>query len=143
MPIVEFSNLNKHGNIRTRRFWQEKSSLGINPNKFGSYIEFRLFKYKYVNRLPPSFTTIKNKRYVMPGWQEVIHGTTLEDIDWIKPKVKRAEIFEYTSKSSSSDKVYTTKEHVATDGSRKYSCSCPGAWRAKDRRCTHIISLEK
>ena len=27
MPIVEFSNLNKYGNIRTRRFYKEKSKL--------------------------------------------------------------------------------------------------------------------
>ena len=34
MPIVEFSNLNKYGNLRTRRFYQEKSNLSINNYQY-------------------------------------------------------------------------------------------------------------
>ena len=45
----------------------------------------------------------------MPTWQEVLPETELSDIKWIKPKVKRAEVFEHKFKSSSNDKVYTTK----------------------------------
>ena len=41
MPIVEFSNLNKYGNLRTRRFYQEKSNFGINPKGLGPSISFR------------------------------------------------------------------------------------------------------
>ena len=38
MPIVEFSNLNKQGNLRTRRFWQDKSNLSIDPRGLGPSI---------------------------------------------------------------------------------------------------------
>ena len=143
MPIVEFSNLNKHGNIRTRRFWQEKSNLSINPKGLGPSIFFRLFKYDHTDRLPPSLMTLGGKTYIMPGWQEVLPQTRLSDINWIKPKVKRAEVFEHKFESSSSNKVYTAKAYVAVDGSRKYTCNCPGTYRAKDRRCKHIKSIEK
>jgi hypothetical protein len=143
MAIVEFSNYNKHGNVRTRRYYQEKSNLSINPKGLGSYIGFKLFKYEHKNQYPPSLTTLGGKTYIMPGWQEVLPQTRLEDINWVKPKVKRAEVIEHKFKSSSNDKIYTTKEHVSADGTRKYSCSCPGSWRAFDRRCKHIKSIEK
>ena len=143
MPIVEFSNLNKHGNFRTRRFWQEKSSLGVNPKGLGPAIFFKLFKYDCESPHPPSITHIGGKTYIMPGWQEVLPQTRLQDINWIKPKVKRAEVFEHKFKSSSNDKVYTTKEHVSVDGSRKYTCNCPGSWMAKDKNkgCKHQQQL--
>lgn len=143
MPIVEFSNLNKHGNLRTRRFWQEKSNLNINPKGLGPTIFFRLFKYDCVSPYPPSIANIGGKKYIMPGWQEVLPETRLEDINWIKPKAKRAEVIEHKFESSSSNKLYTAKEYVSTDGSRKYTCNCPGTWRAKDRRCKHIKNIEK
>jgi hypothetical protein len=143
MPIVEFSNLNKYDNIRTRRFYQNKSNLNINPSKLGSYVGFKLFKYTHTHFLPPSLTTINGKRYIMPLWQEVLHGTTLKDINWIKPKIKRAEIIEHKFNSSSSNKIYITKEYVAVDGSRKYVCNCFGAIRAFDKRCIHIKNIEK
>jgi hypothetical protein len=143
MPIVEFSNLNKHGNLRTRRFWQEKSSLGVNPKGLGPSIFFKLFKYDHIDRYPPSILTLGEKTYLMPGWQEVLPQTRLQDINWIKPKTKHAEVIEHKFKSSSNNKVYITKEHVSVDGSRKYTCNCMGYFRARDGRCLHIKSIEK
>tara|TARA_R100000544_G_C2209527_1_gene51128 strand:- start:133 stop:600 length:468 start_codon:yes stop_codon:yes gene_type:complete len=143
MPIVEFSNLNKHGNIRTRRFWQEKSNLSIDPSGFGPSIMFKLFKYDHKDRISPSIFTVGGKTYIMPGWQECLPETRLEDVNWIKPKVKRAEVSEHKFKSSSNDKIYTTKEHVSVDGVRKYTCNCPGSWMAKDKSkgCKHQQQL--
>ena len=143
MPIVEFSNLNKHGNIRTRRFWKEKSNLSINPSGFGSFVSYRLFKYNYEGPTPPGIITVSGKTYIVPSWEEVLPQTRLQDINWIKPKIKRAEVFEHKFKSSSNDKVYTTKEHVSVDGSRKYTCNCPGSWMAKDKSkgCKHQQQL--
>ena len=92
---------------------------------------------------PQVLANIGGKKYLLPTWQEVLPETELSDINWVKPKVKRAEVIEHKFKSSSNDKVYTTKEHVSVDGIRKYSCNCPGTWRAKDRRCKHIKSIEK
>ena len=88
MPIVEFSNLNKYGNLRTRRFYQEKSNLNINPKGFGSFVAFKLFKYNYEHHMSPSLANIGGKRYIVPTWQEVLPETTLGDINWIKPKLK-------------------------------------------------------
>ena len=143
--LYEFSNLNKHGNIRTRVIsWPKGKAFGVNPKGFGNFIAVKVFKYKYTQKInPPSLATIGGKKYLLPTWQEVLPETELSDIKWIKPKVKRAEVFEHKFESSSNDKVYTTKEHVSVDGSRKYTCNCPGTWRAKDRRCKHIKSIEK
>ena len=88
MPIVEFSNLNKYGNLRTRRFYQEKSNLNINPKGFGSFVAFKLFKYDYEHHMSPSLANIGGKKYIVPIWQEVLPETTLDDINWIKPKLK-------------------------------------------------------
>ena len=142
--LYEFSNLNKHGNIRTRVIsWPKGKAFGVNPKGFGNFIAVKVFKYKYTQKInPPSLATIGGKKYLLPTWQEVLPETELSDIKWIKPKVKRAEVFEHKFESSSNDKVYTTKEYVAVDGSRKYNCSCPGSWRAKDRRCKHIKNIE-
>ena len=143
--LYEFSNLNKHGNIRTRVIsWPKGKAFGVNPKGFGNFIVVKVFKYKYTQKInPPSLATIGGKKYLLPTWQEVLPETELSDIKWIKPKVKRSEVFEHKFESSSNDKVYTTKEHVSVDGTRKYSCNCPGTWRAKDRRCKHIKSIEK
>ena len=111
MPIVEFSNLNKHGNIRTRRFWKEKSNLSINPSGFGPFVSYRLFKYNYTHPFtPPGLVNLGGKRYIVPTWQEVLPETRLEDINWVKPKVKKQvkkETVIVINKSSSSDKEYT------------------------------------
>ena len=143
--LYEFSNYNKHGNIRTRIIpWPTGKAFGINPKGLGGYIGVSVFKYEYTHELnPPGLMTLGDKKYIMPGWQEVLPETELSDIKWIKPKVKRAEVFEHKFKSSSNDKVYTTKEHVSVDGSRKYTCNCPGSWMAKDKSkgCKHQQQL--
>tara|TARA_R110002167_G_scaffold2537_6_gene12772 strand:- start:520 stop:969 length:450 start_codon:yes stop_codon:yes gene_type:complete len=141
MPIVEFSNLNKHGNIRTRRFYQEKSNLSINPDGFGPFIAYRLFKYDIECSLPPSIAKINDKTYLMPAWQEVIEGTTLNDINWIKPKpkkqpAKQKPIIE-TNVSGSGLGEYTTK-HYPESG--KFHCTCPGYWRSSGN-CKHVKEL--
>ncbi|MDB4549370.1 hypothetical protein N9Z86_00450 [bacterium] len=143
MPIVEFSNLNKYGNIRTRRFYQEKSNLSINPEGFGPSIMFKLFKYDYEGHTSPGIINLRDKTYLVPIWQEVIKGTTLNDINWLKPKIKVKEQKQniiVKSPSSSSNKIYTTTFY--TD-SGKFYCDCPGRWRALSGKCKHIKSLEK
>jgi len=142
--LYEFSNLNKHGNIRTRVIsWPKGKAFGINPKGFGKSIAVRVFKYEYHHELnPPSLADIGGKRYILPTWQEVLPETELKDIKWIKPKPKRAEVIEHKFKSSCGKKTYTTKKYIATDNSVKYSCNCFGAIRAKDGRCRHIKEIE-
>ena len=82
----------------------------------------------------------------MPGWIPVVMETELSDIEWVKPKLKtkaKSKVVKHTFMSSKGDKEYTTKEYIQEDGSVKYSCTCPGVWRSKERKCKHIKSLEK
>ena len=143
--LYEFKNYNKHGNIRTRVIpWPNGKAFGINPNGLGGYIGVKIFKYEYKHELnPPSLMNLRGKKYIMPGWIEVLPETELNDIKWIKPKVKRAEVIEHKFKSSCGKKTYTAKKYISVDGNVKYGCNCFGAIRAKDRRCKHIKSIEK
>tara|TARA_B100001093_G_scaffold483876_1_gene516792 strand:- start:1126 stop:1575 length:450 start_codon:yes stop_codon:yes gene_type:complete len=139
MPIVEFTNLNKYGNMRTRRFWRESSSLSFNPNGFGPFVNYRLFKYDYEGILPPAILKLGGKTYIVPSWQEVLPETRLEDINWIKPKpkVKKQPIIE-TNISGSGLGEYKTKYYPE---SGKFHCSCPGYWRSSGN-CKHVKALK-
>lgn len=104
----------------------------------------RPYKYKYEHKLmPPSLSKINGKTYIMPIWKEVVNGTTLNDIEWVKPQIKKTEVETFEFASASSGSLYTTKRFTKPDGEVKFSCTCPGVWRAKDRRCKHIKSLEE
>lgn len=142
--LYEFSHLNKHGNIRTRIIAMPKGkALGYNPKGLGPFQSAKTFRYDYEHTFqPPSLLTLNGKTYIMPLWKEVISGTTLKDINWIKPIVKKTTTESFKFTSSSSDKVYSTKKTTLASGEIKLSCNCPGTWRAKDRRCKHIKSLE-
>jgi hypothetical protein len=98
---------------------------------------------------PPALITLSNKRYIIPTWVEVPLDTSLSDITWerVTPKApikKEPKIIVETFVSSSNSSIlYKTKKVEREDGSFTYSCTCPGAWRAKDKRCKHIKILEK
>ena len=142
--LYEFSNLNKHGNIRSRVVsWPKGKAFGINPKGFGSFIAVKVFKYEYHHEInPPSLANIGGKKYLLPTWQEVLPETELSDIKWIKPKpkVKQEPIIEIHTSSSDPSKTYKTIYYPETG---KFHCNCPGRWRAFDNRCKHIKSLEK
>ena len=99
--------------------------------------------------LPPTLVYIRGEQYLMPTWQKVPSNTKLSDIKWEKEKIlpaikKEPKIIVETFVSSSDPSIlYTTKKIEREDGSFAYSCTCPGAWRAKDKRCKHIKILEK
>jgi len=89
MALWEFKNLNKHGNYRTR-IVHTNGALSIPGSGFGHSVFARRFKYKYEHPvMPPTIFKNNGKTYLMPLWKEVIEGTTVEDIEWIKPKPKR------------------------------------------------------
>ncbi len=103
----------------------------------------RPFKYKYEHPvIPPMIWENGGKTYLMPLWKEVKKGTTVNDIEWVKPVKKKTVVEEFKFESASSGSLYTTKKFTKPSGEIKYSCTCPGVWRAKDRRCKHIKSLE-
>lgn len=139
MALWEFSAPNKHGMMRTRIVYTE-GSLNTSP-KFGSPQIARRFKYKHTHPIyPPMIWKHEGKTYLMPKWKEVLDGTTLDDVEWIKPKPsqpKQPVVKTFTS--GSSDSVYETKYYPE---SGKYYCSCPGAWRSFGN-CKHIKQMRK
>lgn len=144
MALWRFSHPNKHGNLRTR-IVHSNGSLNVSP-KFGSPIIVQKFKYQYKGLLRPGIITLASGTFLVPDWRKVDPNTTLEDIEWIKPKkkvVEKTKVIKHEFKSSSSNKVYTTKEYHKTGGNISYSCNCFGSVRAKDGKCLHIKSLMK
>jgi hypothetical protein len=141
MALWKFTNLNKHGNSRTRIIHRpDGKAFGFNPHGLGSFVNVQMFKYEYKHDiLPPTLTVLNGQKYIVPTWQKVDPNTTLNDIQWIKPKpkVKRKETVIKTFKSGSSDMTYTTK-YYPTSG--KYFCDCPGSWRSFGN-CKHIKQM--
>ena len=141
MALWHFTNLNKYGNPRSRIFHRpDGEAFSFNPNGFGSFIAVRRYKYEYEHPvMPPTILELNGKTYLMPLWKEVVKGTTLDDINWIKPKPKkkRTEPVIKTFTSGSSDNVYTTKYYP---DSGNFHCTCPGSWRSRGN-CKHIKEL--
>lgn len=140
MPLIKFTHKNKYGNPRTRVFHKATSNIGFNPKGLGNSIEVSLFKYEHTHPvLPPTLIVLKGKTYLMPSWKEVVKGTTLNDIKWLKPKrEKPIEENTWKFKSSSSRKTYTVRTTV-----NGYKCNCMGSFRAKDGKCTHVKQVIK
>jgi hypothetical protein len=142
MALWEFTNLNKHGNFRTRIVYS-KGALSLPTKGLGNTVFVKRFSYEYEHPLigPGLFkSSVSGKLYLLPTWKEVHPKTTLSDIKWIKPVIKenKPEVETWTFKSGSSDSIYTVKKTGDT-----YKCNCPGYWRSFDRRCKHIKEVEK
>jgi hypothetical protein len=98
------------------------------------------FKYKTKSILRPGIAIIQGKKYITPGWIPCHPDTTISDIIWtaeISKQEKVKEIDTWRFKSSSGDGEYVTKRNGF-----KYTCNCPGVWRAKDRECKHIKEVK-
>lgn len=140
MALLQFTNLNKHGNKRTRIVHRPTTQISINPSGFGSYAHVNVFKYEYKHPvLAPTLLKMDGKTYLMPEWREVHPETTLNDIIWKRSKPKKKDVFKQKTwkfKSSSSDSVYTTTQVDSVT----LKCNCPGFYRAKDRNlgCKHV-----
>ena len=142
MALWHFTNLNKYGNPRSRIFHRpDGEAFSFNPNGFGSFVAVRRYKYEYEHPvMPPTILELNGKTYLMPLWKEVVKGTTINDIEWIKPKPKKkSETIVVETPSSKGDVIYKTRFYPDTGN---YTCNCPGTWRAKDRMCKHIIKLK-
>lgn len=111
-----------------------EGAYNINPENI-VYCNVNLFKYKYEKQvLPPTLITILGKKYIVPIWQEVHPQTTLDDIEWTKPQPPKSEPIKFEVTGSNGDKYNT----VYNPNTKKWKCSCPGSWRAKDGMCKHI-----
>jgi hypothetical protein len=94
------------------------------------------FRYEVKSLLKPGIAILQGKKFITPGFIPCHPNTELSDIKWI-PKISKQEqvkeIDTWRFKSSSGDGEYVTKRNGF-----KFTCNCPGVWRAKDRECKHI-----
>ena len=100
----------------------------------------KVFKYKIESRLKPGIAKVKGKTFITPGWVPCHPKTELSDINWIQKVSKQEQVKEIDTwrfKSSSGDGEYVTKKNGF-----KYTCNCPGVWRAKDKECKHIKEVK-
>jgi len=139
MPLWEFKNLNKYGNIRTRIVHTDNSQFSFKPKGLGEFVGVKRFHYE--SRSPYfGILNIGGKSYLTPDWVEVIEGTTINDVVYnapVAPK-KVVEKDEWLFESvSDPGQFYKVRKIGVT-----YKCSCPGSWRAKDRECKHIKSVK-
>jgi hypothetical protein len=139
--LWEFTNTNKYGNLRSRVIYRpDGQPFSFNPKGFGKFVHVKVFKYTYEHPLlPPSlFVGQDGKKYIVPTWQEVLPETTLNDINWVKPKpsVKKIENpNEWKFESKSDPGSYYVVTQVSDF---KVKCTCTGQYRAKDRKCRHM-----
>ena len=140
MALFEFSNLNKHGSIRTRIIHGNTSNIGFNPKGLGNFIWVQRFFYEVEDSMVPPriFENNKGEKYIVPHWIKVHPNTSNDDIRVKKSKRKyiKKDVFTVTSESGD--------YHVKFDPyTKQYSCDCMGYWRVKDKKkgCKHIIEI--
>tara|TARA_R110000803_G_scaffold80976_1_gene146842 strand:- start:428 stop:874 length:447 start_codon:yes stop_codon:yes gene_type:complete len=145
MALWKFSNLNKYGNIRSRIIYRpDGEAFNINPKGFGPFIGVSRFKYESRSYFQPSLVQVKDKKYMVPDWKEVLPETTINDIKKSdpKPNSKKGQTklpnVVVKSPSSSSDEIYTTTYYP---NSGKYYCDCPGTWRTAGN-CKHVKKMK-
>jgi len=136
--LWKFTNTNKYGNLRSRIVYAE-GALKVGRG-FGSFQSAQRFRYE--SRSPYFGLMVlptTGKKYLTPDWIEVHPQTTLADIKH-EPVVVEAPVQknEWVFESSSSDSFYKVRQNGL-----KLTCTCPGSWRAADRRCKHIKEVEK
>ena len=147
MALWKFSNLNKYGNWRHRIIALPDGKPFSHGPGFGKVVGVSRFKYTYEHPiLPPSIlvSPTTGKTYIVPAWIEVLPETTINDIEWIKPEIKKSVIekqepqtWKFESKSDPGS-FYVVRQVGIT-----FKCNCPGIWRSKDRKCKHIKEVEK
>jgi hypothetical protein len=117
-----------------------KGAFTINdPNIKTSIVQ--VHKYQIESMIPPSMVNTLSGKYIVPGWIPCHPKTELSDIIWVKKLSKKEQVKEIDTwrfKSSSGDGEYVTKKNGF-----KFTCNCPGVWRAKDRECKHIKEVKK
>ena len=143
MALFKFQNLNKHGNLRTRIVHSPTSQFSFKPAGYGKFVNVQRFYYEVEHAYlsPALYTDQKGDTILLPTMEKVHPKTTLEDIKLTRAKkAQRSGPIIGTRISSSGDVTYETKYYPDSDN---YYCTCPGTWRAKDRRCKHIKALEE
>lgn len=134
--LWKLTTTNKYGNLRSRIVHSE-GALTIGQG-FGPFVGVKLFRYESRTPYHGILTSpLNGKKYLTPDWIEVHPQTTLADIVYNAPKPEKEKPTMWEFKSDSSDAVYKVRYNGV-----KLTCNCPGSWRAFDRRCKHIKSVE-
>lgn len=95
----------------------------------------KVHKYDYEHHYPPTlFIDSNGKKFIIPVWKEVHPETTVEDINWIKPKLKKE-----TEHIQGSMGMYKT---IYDPNKKTYKCTCMGYWRSKGN-CKHVKALKE
>lgn len=94
-----------------------------------------------IHYIPPTFFTspLNGQKYLLPGWIPVSKETSLEDVNWINPYIKKKDskkinLNEWNFESASTPGQFYTVRFV----NEKLTCNCPGMWSSKDKKCKHI-----
>ena len=135
--LWQFTNTNKYGNLRSRVVYAD-GALKVGQG-FGSFQGAKRFSYE--SRSPYfALIEIRGKKILVPDWIEVHPQTTINDIKHNAPVVVEVPVQqnEWMFESSSGGGFYKVKQNGL-----KLTCTCPGSWRAFDRRCKHIKEIEK
>jgi len=129
MPLAEITTKEK-----TEIVYSPTSDMALDPT--ASFVMVRTFKYEYKGVKPPSLKEVEGDIYLMPLNIKVHPKTTLDDVDWIKPKPPAI-----TYEVESTDK---TKKYKVKQRGDKWTCTCQGYQRLwnKDKGCIHINSLK-
>ena len=116
-----------------------KGGFELDPSNILTSI-VRPFQYEVESVLKPGIANIQGKKFITPGFIPCHPNTELSDIKWIQKISKKEQVKEIDTwrfKSSSGDGEYVTKRNGF-----KYTCNCPGVWRAKDRECKYIKEVK-
>jgi hypothetical protein len=148
MPLIQFTNTNKYGNFRHRIIYHKGDKPFSHGRGFGPVVGIKSFKYDHEHMYPPALIVAPTtgQKYILPGWQKVHPETTLNDINWIKPKPKNIEKTEALQKPEEfkfESKSEPGSFYVVRVVNGKAKCNCAGQYRAKDRKCKHMKEVEK
>lgn len=139
MALWKFTNLNKHGNFRTRIVYQpDGQGFRFKPAGLGPFVNVTRFRYKSESPYYGLFTNLEGQKYITPGWIPVVPETTLNDVYYEAPPKPKQRAQKWTFKSSSSDAEYIVKR---SPSSGKVYCNCWGYIAHK--KCKHVKEVEK
>mgnify|MGYP003663156887 FL=1 len=145
--LYKFTTKNKYGNLRTRIISKPPNTSFSHGKGFGDFVAVNVFKYEYKHpTLPPAlYKSLNGKTYIVPTWKEVISETTLNDIKWVRKKIKKDKTiskpkeWKFESKSKPGN-FYIVKQI----SDYKVTCNCSGFFRVKDKNkgCKHVQQVK-
>jgi len=129
--LWKFTNLNKHGQLRSRVVYSE-GALTIGQG-FGPFVAARRFRYQSRSPYFGILTSpVDGKKYLTPDWIEVLTETTVQDCYYEAPEVPKEKPQKWTFKSESSDKEYVVRRGATGN----LTCNCWGFIAHK--KCKHV-----